>query len=230
MCALSGKILQVKGSVTLQERGKSPVEAASGSAVYERTVIKTGLRSSATLLIGGTVTRIAQLSRISVGSLSSQKGNTPEAVNLNLRRGKLRALIKKIQGKRVSFKVRTPVSVASVRGSEVEISHGPSFGTMLRFISGFGDFANQSRTKREMKKGQKSRTNGINLPSNDLWENKVKFTLPVFSSDLSFLEKDSIFNLDEITLDTHKSDAVYNYLDFMKESKKTKVRIHFSLP
>lgn len=228
--ALTGKIIRVKGTVLLFEGRKRPVKATTGSRVNGGTIIKTGIRSGATLIIGSSITRVGQLSRVRVSLMERKTRGKFTRIRLQLRRGRLRSLVKKIKGSRVSFKVRTPVSVASVRGTELEVSHGPSFGTVVRFLSGNGLLADMARRQRPVKKGQESRVQENRAPTTLSWEDKMDSRVPVAPYNLVFPEVTSIFNVDEIIFESPQDDPIENFNRFTKESKKTTVKTIISFP
>ncbi len=219
--AYTGKITKVKGSVLLIN-GRARSYARVGSTVRRGTIIKTGFRSYAYLKIRNTYSRVGQLSRVQVARLAPRTRTHPSRVQLNLRRGKLRAIVSKLKkrGRFTSFKVRTPVSVASVRGTEIEVSHGPGFGTLVKFITGYGAFASILNQSRSIKKGQQSRVRKGNSPSSNFSEGNSKSNAIKGSAGHSNEEGNNINNSDSIALNPKIEDPIDYFYNFTKGSKK----------
>ena len=86
--------------------------------------ISTGFNSSAVLLVNGeTRITLKALSRLTVEEAAKQSDGT-QNTRLYLGSGRIRADVKKSQGRIHDFKVRTPVATAAVRGTSFDMASG----------------------------------------------------------------------------------------------------------
>lgn len=109
----------VKGKVEVQ-KGTSWVALAVGDKVTQSDTISTGIQSEAKIKYNGSLMALGAMTRITLDQLSS--GNNREKVEVNLQTGAVRSKVTHTEDTRVSYKVRSPVAVASVRGTEFEIT------------------------------------------------------------------------------------------------------------
>lgn len=109
----------VKGKVEVQ-RGTSWVALAVGDKVTQSDTISTGIQSEAKIKYNGSLMALGAMTRVTLDQLSS--GNNREKVEVNLQTGAVRSKVTHTEDTRVSYKVRSPVAVASVRGTEFEIT------------------------------------------------------------------------------------------------------------
>lgn len=118
--------------------------------------ISTGFNSSAVLLVNGeTRVTLKALSRLTVEEAAKQSDGT-QNTRLYLGSGRIRADVKKSQGRIHDFKVRTPVATAAVRGTSFDMASGRldvTEGTVT-FTVGSYSFT--------VKRGQSSRVTVVN--------------------------------------------------------------------
>jgi hypothetical protein len=105
----------IKGKVEVKAMGKEWAPASEGMAVSRLDTISTGFDSGATLMVADNKIRIGELTRLSVDKIVSKPASTETA--LHLRVGNVSAEVKSSAGVSQKFKVTTPYSTASVRGT-----------------------------------------------------------------------------------------------------------------
>ena len=116
--AASAKVTYVKGKVEVS-RGNAWVSLKVGDLVNEAETISTGFQSEARLNYNGSVMAVPALSRITLEALQSS-GNK-ETVSIKVDTGAVRSKVTHTEGKRIEYTARTPVGVASVRGTDFAV-------------------------------------------------------------------------------------------------------------
>ncbi len=116
--AASAKVTYVKGKVEIN-RGNEWVSLKVGDSVNEAETISTGFQSEARLNYNGSVMAVPALSRITLETL--QSSGTKETVSLKVDTGAVRSKVTHAEGKRIEYTARTPVGVASVRGTDFAV-------------------------------------------------------------------------------------------------------------
>lgn len=120
--AVDAKVTSVTGKVQMQKKGSSEwVDLSKGDTVEEGAIISTGFNSNATLKLGESVCTISPLTRMSVEQLTRQdvagtdKNVTKTTVYIDT--GKASFKVNSTSKNLNDFKVHTPASTASVRGT-----------------------------------------------------------------------------------------------------------------
>ena len=116
--AASAKVTYVKGKVEVS-RGNEWVSLKVGDVVNEAETISTGFQSEARLNYNGSVMAVPALSRITLEALKSS--SKKETVSIKVDTGAVRSKVTHTEGKRIEYTARTPVGVASVRGTDFTI-------------------------------------------------------------------------------------------------------------
>jgi hypothetical protein len=112
-------VREVSGTVEIKAPGGTEwVPATAGQRIEKRTVISTGFRSTALIGVGSSVLTVRPLTRLSLEEILERAGN--EQVGVYLQTGRIRADVKPPSGGTVDFRVRSPMAVASVRGTSFE--------------------------------------------------------------------------------------------------------------
>lgn len=118
VCALEAKVISVSGQVE-QQRGASWIAVKTGDVLQKGAVISTGFNSEATLNINGTVLKVGALTRMTIEQLADNASKDETQVFIDS--GKVQADVSHTENRRNSFKVRSPVATASVRGTFIEM-------------------------------------------------------------------------------------------------------------
>jgi len=109
----------IKGKVEIKAPGTSTWAAASeGMAIGTLTTISTGFDSSVTIIMDKNTVFVQPLTRMAVDKLVEDKGTV--STNCYLRVGSVKASVKSAEGVKQDFKVQSPYSTASVRGTEFD--------------------------------------------------------------------------------------------------------------
>jgi hypothetical protein len=110
---------ELSGTVEIKAPGSAVwVSAAAGDRIEKNTLISTGFRSTAVLVLGDSVITVRPVTRLSLEEIIKNQGG--EQVNLYLQTGRIRAEVKPPTGGRTDFTVRSPSATASVRGTAFE--------------------------------------------------------------------------------------------------------------
>ncbi len=133
--AQTATVQRVSGKVDLLRSGGSWAAVAAGDSFPIGATISTGFRSSAVLLVADSVITVLPLTRMAIDDLVETQ--TTVTTSLNLRTGKVRAIVRTTEGKTADFKLRSPVSTAAVRGTEFVFD-----GYRLEVIEGVVQFFN----------------------------------------------------------------------------------------
>ena len=116
--AASAKVTYVKGKVEVS-RGNEWVSLKVGDVVNEAETISTGFQSEARLNYNGSVMAVPALSRITLEAL--QSSGKKETVSIKVDTGAVRSKVAHAEGKKIEYTARTPVGVASVRGTDFAV-------------------------------------------------------------------------------------------------------------
>ena len=115
-----GTIRELSGEVELKHAGSASfTPARAGSTVSKNTIISTGFKSTAVIVIGSNTITVRPLTRLSLAEIIS--ASDTETVNVNLQTGRVRVEVKPPAGTRASTQVKSPSATASVRGTTFEM-------------------------------------------------------------------------------------------------------------
>jgi hypothetical protein len=115
-----GVIREMSGDVQLKFAGSDNfVAARAGSEIAQNTVISTGFKSTAIVVVGGTVITVKPLTRLTLAEIQSTSGT--ETLSVNLQAGRVRVDVNPPAGMKASTTVQSPSATASVRGTSFEL-------------------------------------------------------------------------------------------------------------
>jgi hypothetical protein len=117
--APTASIQKIFGTVELKKAGADWTPAKAGDALETSTLISTGFKSTAFILVGNTSLLVRPITRLSLKELLSR--NETETVNVALQTGRIRLNVQPPAGGRVDFTITMPTATASVRGTEFDI-------------------------------------------------------------------------------------------------------------
>lgn len=156
----------IQGKVEIKTLNASAwVPATEGMILKTMTTISTGFDSSVTLEMGGNTIFVKPLTRMTLDQLLEQQGTVKTSCYLRV--GGVKASVKSAEGVKQDFKVQSPYSTASVRGTVFEYD-----GLKLNVIEGLVS----------LKAGRPART--IQLPTPDT-EDDVEGETEAIEPDLS---------------------------------------------
>ena len=132
--ALDAKVISVSGKVEVQQSGSSTWKALkAGDKLSKGSVVSTGFKSSAKIQIDDSTVSLEPLTRMTIEQLASN--STKDEAKLYLNSGKVSADVKKTSGKKVDFKVTSPVATASVRGTSFSFTSRGKLFTKTGLVS-----------------------------------------------------------------------------------------------
>lgn len=136
------RITAMTGDVTCKtDDGGEWKKASVTEPLFEGAYLMTAFESSCDLEFSdGSKMAVKELSKIQINKYST--GLKTVDTQLSLYNGSVRATVHKDVDVNTQFKVKTPVSTISVRGTEKEIDSYPGFGTQVRTISGIVEVQN----------------------------------------------------------------------------------------
>ena len=148
---LQGVIQQISGNVEIKLPGaESFVAAQIGDNINQNTIVSTGLKSFAIIEIGNSSITIRPITRLTLLEIHSNENI--ETLNVNLQSGRIRVEVNPPAGRQASFSVRSPESVASVRGTSFE------FDTRNLYVSnGIVGFSGNRGQQVQVKTGDDTR-------------------------------------------------------------------------
>ena len=116
--AADGVVTFVKGKVEVK-RGSGWVSLKVGDKFAQSEMINTGFQSEAKVKLMDSVLYLGPVTRVTLDTLSSSSDR--DKVNVYLSTGTVRSKVSHSGGKRTSYTVRTPIAVASVRGTDFSV-------------------------------------------------------------------------------------------------------------
>lgn len=112
------EVISIKGKVEVN-RNNQWIPLVLGDKVSQTEMISTGFQSEAKIKLNDSVMTLGALTRITLTALLSNEKK--EVVDVYLDAGAVRSKVNHSENKRISYTVRSPVAVASVRGTEFTI-------------------------------------------------------------------------------------------------------------
>jgi len=117
--AQNAVIEHVTGTVEIMQPGeKSFKNANAGDKLFKETVISTGFKSFAIIIIGSTTITARPLTHLTLTEIESLAD--VETLNVNLQAGRVRVDVKPPAGTKAATTVKGPTVTASVRGTSFE--------------------------------------------------------------------------------------------------------------
>ena len=149
---------EFSGKVEVMPPGKNWEPAARNLVLPAGTVISTGFNSFATIQAGAATIQVKPLTRMAVAELVKTQGD--QKTSLDLKVGRVRAKVEKVEGLQHDSTLKSPVSTAAVRGTEFDFS-----GTGLRVWEGIVRYANAIGQSRTIVQGESSSIAGLQAPA-----------------------------------------------------------------
>lgn len=112
-------VASVKGKVEVN-RNNNWIQLKVGDKIAENETVNTGFNSEAKIKYNDSILYLAPLTRVTLETLVST--STSDKVNVYLNTGAVRSKVNHTENKRISYTVRNPVAVASVRGTDFTVS------------------------------------------------------------------------------------------------------------
>lgn len=112
-------VTAVKGKVEVSHGDDNWVALKVGDTVGESDIVSTGFQSEAKIKYNGSIMLMGALTRVTLSQLSSTA--TKDNVDVFLNTGAVRSKVTHTADKKIDYKVRSQVAVASVRGTEYTV-------------------------------------------------------------------------------------------------------------
>jgi hypothetical protein len=114
-------IRELTGTVEVKDPGAAEWRAARTEERLSRnTLISTGFKSTARIVLGNSTVIVRPLTRLSLEEIQNTQGS--ELVNLYLQTGRVRAEVNPPASGKTDFTIRSPTATASVRGTTFEFN------------------------------------------------------------------------------------------------------------
>ena len=186
--------IKVKGNVSVIYKGlNSPQVLKPGSPLSDQDRIKTGKNGFIALMYldDKTVVKMLDNSDLTVmGDRSGKKINK----SLDIKYGRVAANVKPQKGK--EFRVSTPTSVASVKGTELAIESDPSTGDSFTLIEGLIEV-----------------TNSITGESTEVQEGETAMSTPDGSLDVAMTTSDDLEGFEEASVEPQTQELRFEVED-----------------
>jgi len=114
--AENATVTAVKGKVEVSHGDDNWIALKVGDTVSESDIVSTGFQSEAKIKYNGSIMLMGALTRVTLSQLSST--SSKDNVDVFLNTGAVRSKVTHTSDKKVEYKVRSQVAVASVRGTE----------------------------------------------------------------------------------------------------------------
>ncbi len=150
-------IKEISGKVEVKLPGKDWAPAAVNQEIRKGDMLSTGFNSFLALDLGSSRIQMKPLSRMTLDELVKSEGTAKTAVNLRV--GRVKVQVDKVDGLKHDFTVKTPVSTAAVRGTEFDFD-----GVRLSVLSGLVAFSNAQGQGRTVAGGESSSISGSGAP------------------------------------------------------------------
>jgi hypothetical protein len=151
-------LTEFSGKVEVKAPAGDWKQAAVGTRVAMGAYISTGFSSTATLDLGTSTLKVAPLTRMQLVDLIARQGSVSTSLLLTV--GKVHAEVKKVEGVRQSFVLKSPQATAAVRGTEFDFD-----GLTVNVVNGVVQFSNALGQYRNVPAGEGSSTNGTQTPT-----------------------------------------------------------------
>jgi hypothetical protein len=138
---------RVSGKVEVRIGGGPWEPVGVGDVLPLNATISTGFGASAVLNLGSSVLEVQQLTRLTIQELADDGLSADVFVPV----GRVRARVNATAGRQADFRVRTPLSTASVRGTDFETN-----GWQVSVAEGVVEFANLLNEQQNVGPGQTS--------------------------------------------------------------------------
>ena len=145
----SAKVTYIKGKGEVL-RNEKWQQLKVGDFLQEKDIVSTGFQSEMKITYKDSVMKLGALTRITFEELSTS--DSKETVSVFLNTGAVRSKVNHSSGKRVAYSVKTPVAVASVRGTEYMVLGSSSVFCYDGAVAVYPNFEYKNNQKKDAKK------------------------------------------------------------------------------
>ncbi len=177
LAQITAVVEETSGKVEIRLPGSNWETASEGMEVPTGATISTGFNSEAVLAIGDASLTVDPLTRMGIEELLESEGVRKSTLNLNV--GRVSADVQTAEGLESDFRVKSPLSTASVRGTVFSFD-----GTTIEVSEGIVTITNTLGQTRRIVAGNQSTTDGRSTPSGE--EEELENTTTIVFSTSSF--------------------------------------------
>lgn len=151
----NAKVTYTKGKVEVL-RNEKWQQLKVGDYLQEKDIVSTGFNSEIKIIYKDSVMNLGALTRITFEELSSS--DFKETVSVFLNTGAVRSKVNHSSGKKVAYSVKTPVAVASVRGTDFMVVGSGSFFCYDGAVAVYPNFEYKNNHGKNSKKEKNQET------------------------------------------------------------------------
>ncbi|MFC1670942.1 FecR domain-containing protein [Spirochaetota bacterium] len=182
------KVVKVRGRAAYKS-GRRWLPLRAGMTLRPGTKVSTGIRSKAYLRVNGHTVVVRPLTIMRVKRSKSSKRIS--RTNIRLRRGSIRADVRRKKRIRVIFNVSTPVATSSVRGTGKVVRYWPVGGMYVGMLSNSAVIMNKNGKKVKLSGDLKFNQNGKDSAPEGLFQ-QVKDLIMTMLNDPSLSESERL--------------------------------------
>lgn len=142
LMAENAKVTYIKGKVEIS-KNNTWVPLSVGDEVRTSETISTGFQSEAKLEYKGSIMSLGAVTRITLEKLS--ESDSKDDVSVYLKTGAVRSKVNHADSKKVSYVVKTPVAVASVRGTDFMVTANGHVSCFEGAVAVYANTENRNR-------------------------------------------------------------------------------------
>jgi len=186
--------IKTKGDVSVIYKGLSSAQALQpGSPLSDQDKIKTGKNGFAAIMYLDDKTVVKMLGNSNLTILGDRSGSKINK-SLDIKYGRVAANVKPQKGK--EFRISTPTSVASVKGTELAIESDPSTGDSFTLIEGLIEV-----------------TNSITGESTEVQEGETAMSTPEGTLDVSQTTSEDLEGFEEASMEPQTQELRFEIED-----------------
>ncbi len=186
--------IKTKGDVSVLYKGLSSAQALKpGSPLSDQDKIKTGKNGFVAIMYLDDKTVVKMLGNSDLTILGDRSGSKINK-SLDIKYGRVAVNVKPQKGK--EFRISTPTSVASVKGTELAIESDPSTGDSFTLIEGLIEV-----------------TNSITGESTEVQEGETAMSTPEGSLDVSQTTSEDLEGFEEASMESQNQELRFELED-----------------
>lgn len=142
------RVVSTKGETAYMD-GRAWRTMSAGQRLSEGTTVSTGANSEAVIMIDRHELILKPLTTMKLYRHRVDKDGSD--TDVGIKHGGVRARVNRVERLRTNFNISTPVATSSVRGTEQEVTYGPSSGMRIKVIDGEINAHNSQGADRNVK-------------------------------------------------------------------------------
>ena len=193
--------IKVKGEVSITYKGLNTAQALKpGSPLNDQDKIKTGQGGFVAIMYLDDKTVLKMLGDSDM-TIMGQRSGAKINKSIDIKYGKISASVTSQKGK--EFRISTPTSVASVKGTDLAISSNPSTGDSFTLIEGLIEV-----------------TNSLTGESTEVQQGETAFSTPEGSLDVSQTTEEDLEGFEDVDMQTSTQELRFEVEDDSGNTKE----------